>query len=432
MPRERKIFYGWWMVLAAAFSQFLVGGTFYYGFTVFFNPIRQTFGWTAAVTSVAFTLQRLEFGIMGPIAGYLVDKLGPRRLVIFGWCVIVLGFFLMSRINSLWAFYASFMVIATGMSFASGVVINTAIANWFTKKRSRALALTYLGPGLAGTLAPLLAFLIMQFGWRDTLTYVGIALLVICIPICLLIRNRPSQYGYLPDGETPTAIDEPASVPGIHPSSEITTRPDSSSAAAGMTAREALKTRTFWLLALVAFFMQIGISAVHVHIVPYLESVNVPTTIAAIAVTGMTLCSLIGRLTFGFLGDFTNKRYLLTIALAFQAIGIFVFSFITEDKTWLLFLFLFTFGPGYGGQIPVRPALQGDYFGTRSFGMIMGLTAAVSMLGALASPVIAGWIFDTMGSYNLAWRIFALVTIPAIPLMLLAKPPRIKQENNIT
>ena len=109
-----------------------------------------------------------------------------------------------------------------------------------------------------------------------------------------------------------------------------------------MTARSALKTRAFWVLASAAFFMQIGISAVHVHIVPYLESVNVPPTTAAMAVTGMTLCSLIGRMIFGFLGDFTSKRYLLTIALFFQTTGIFVFSFITSDKIWLIFLFLFT------------------------------------------------------------------------------------------
>jgi len=165
-----------------------------------------------------------------------------------------------------------------------------------------------------------------------------------------------------------------------------------------------------------------------VHIVPYLESVEVPTTIAATAVTGMTLCSLIGRLGFGFLGDFTNKTYLIAIAFTLQAIGVFIFSFIEVDRVWLVVPFLLTYGPGYAGPIPLRPALLADYFGMRSFGTIFGWVALISMLGGIVSPVIAGWIFDTMGSYRLAWQLFALVTLPAIPLMLLAKPPRAEQE----
>ena len=126
MPRKRKIFYGWWMVAAAVIMHFFGGGTFYYGFTVFFNPIRNTFGWTAAITSVAFSLQRLESGILGPVAGFLADKVGPRKMMLCGWSIAGLGFLLMSRINSLWAFYGAFMAIAMGFSFGSFVVMNTA------------------------------------------------------------------------------------------------------------------------------------------------------------------------------------------------------------------------------------------------------------------------------------------------------------------
>lgn len=420
MPRRRKIFYGWWIVLASAIMHFIGGGTFYYGFTVFFNPIRNAFGWTAAATSIAFTLQRLESGILGPVAGFLVDKLGPRKLMLGGWTITGLGFLLMSRIDSPWEFYGTFLVIATGMSFASGLVSNTAIANWFTRKRSRALAVTFIGPGASGLLAPLLAFAILQVGWREVLAYVGIALWVIGIPLSLLMRHKPSQYGYLPDGDSTASLDKSAAKAG------------SGATAAEFSAREALKTRAFWMLAFVSFFQQVGTSAVMVHIVPYLESVGVPTTIAALSVTGMTVFSLIGRLGFGLLGDFTNKRYLIATALALQTIGLFIFSLIGVDRMWLLLVFLLTFGPGYGGPIPVRPALQADYFGTRSFGTIMGLIAVVAMLGGLASPVLAGWMFDTLGSYHLAWQLFALATLPAIPLMLLAKPPKAKPAIHLT
>ena len=415
------------MVLASTILNFLVGGTFNFGFTTFFNPIRNTFGWGAAVTSIVFTFRGLETGMLSPVAGFLVDRLGPRKLMLPGMIIAGVGLLWMSRIDSLWAFYGSFLLTSMGLSFGTFVVINTAIANWFVKKRSRAMTLMYVGFGASGFLIPLVAWSISQFGWRESLVIIGISFWAIGIPISLIMRHKPSQYGYLPDGETPSVVREPAGVLGNHSSNEVK-KQDSGSSVVGFAAKEALKTRSFWMLSFVFFFQQVAQSAVGVHIVPYLESVNIPRTIAATAVTGMTLCSLIGRISLGFLGDFKDKRYLIVIALVLQTVGILVFSFIEEDKVLLIVLFLLTYGPGYGGPIPLRPALQADYFGTKSFGTIMGLMALVGMLGGLVSPIVAGWAFDITGSYRFVWQIFALFTFPAIPLMLLAKPPVAKQE----
>jgi len=289
------------------------------------------------------------------------------------------------------------------------------------------MTLIYLGFGASGTLVPVLALSISQFGWRETVIFVGITLLVIGILLSLVMRHKPSQYGYLPDGETRPTIDKPTNVPALRSVSGIG-KQDSVASATGFTAKAALRTRAFWLLSSVFFFQHIAISAVMVHIVPYLESVELPTAIAATAVTGVTLCSLIGRLGFGILGDFTNKRYLVAIALALQTIGVFIFSFIDADKAWLIVPFLLTYAPGYAGPIPLRPALLADYFGTRSFGTIFGWIGLISMIGGVVSPVFAGWVFDVMGSYSLAWQLFALTTIPAIPLILLAKSPKVTQE----
>jgi MFS family permease len=417
----KGIFYGWWMALACSFMNFFIGGTFFYGFTVFFNPIRQAFNWTAAQTSIAFTFQRLESGIAGPVVGFLVDRTGPRKLMIIGWMIVGVSFFLMSRIHSLIEFYGSFFLLAIGFSFGSFVVMNAAIANWFTRKRSRALTIIYVGFGLSGLLVPLLSIAVSRFGWRETLTFVAYIALIIGLPLSLLMRHKPEQYGHLPDGEkAPTAELTPTSM------TRGTTGMVSSPSIASLTAGEAMKTRAFWLLSTVFFFQQIGTTAIIVHIVPYLESIHVSSTQASIAVALLTLCSLLGRLVFGFLGDFRDKRYLITIAVALQVIGIFLFSIIEADKTWLIGAFLLIYGLGYGGPIPIRPALQADYFGTKSFGTILGLMSLVTMMAGLVSPVVAGWIFDTTGSYKTAWQIYTLITLPAVPLMLLAKPPKVK------
>ena len=427
MLKKGKIFYGWWIVWATAIMNVFIGGVFFYGFTVFFNPIRGAFGWTATVTSVAFIFQRLEMGFFGPLAGFLVDRVGPRKLMLFGWVVFGLGYILMSRINSLWAFYGSFIVIATGASFGSFVVTTTAISKWFKKKRSRALTLMYVGFGASGLLVPLITLSINQFDWRGTLVIIGVVLWVVGLPLCLVMRHKPEQYGYLPDGDTVVDVAAPTEMPA-HCSPTNIIEQTSDSSLVEFTTREALRAPAFWLLAFVSLFQHIATSAIMVHIVPYLESVNISSVIASVAVTGTTLCSLIGRLGFGILGDFKDKRYLMAIALTFQGSGVFIFSFVDVNKAWLIIPFLLLYAPGYGGPIPLRPAMLADYFGTRNFGIILGLMMLVGMAGGLAGPVFAGWVFDTTGSYQLAFQVVTLTTVVAIPLALLAKPPRAKQE----
>jgi sugar phosphate permease len=408
-PKKKTFFYGWWIVISAALLRFFSGGFFYYGFSVFFNPIRDTFHWTAADTSVAFTLRSVETGLFSPVVGAMADRIAPRKLMTAGWIIIGLGFMLMSRINTLWAFYGSFVLVALGSSLGTGLVMNTTIANWFTRKRSRALALGFIGPGASGLLAPILALSLGEVGWRHTLVYMGVASLLVGVPLSMIFRDRPQNYGRLPDGES-------APLSGADTGTAKT--------ASGFSAKAALRTRSFWMLSTSQLFQQMGTAAVAVHIVPYLESVGVTTTIAALSVTGMTASSLIGRLGFGVFGDYTNKRHLIALSLGLQTIGLLCFAFITRDTLWLLVAFLLTYGPGFGGPIPLWPAIQADFFGTRSFGTIMGLMTLTSVVGGLASPIVAGWIFDVSGSYRLAWEISILVALPAIPLLLFNRPPR--------
>jgi MFS family permease len=341
------------------------------------------------------------------VVGAMADHISPRKLMVTGWAIIGLGFIIMSRITSIWSFYGSFVLVALGSSLGVGLVMNTTLANWFTKKRSRALAIGFIGPGASGLLAPVLAFSLGQVGWRQTLLYLGISSLIIGIPFSLLFRDRPEHYGYAPDGVAAEPVQDE-----FHKAERT-----------GFTAKEALRTKAFWMISLAQLFQGMGTSAIAVHIVPYLESVGVPTAIAALSVTGMTVSSLMGRLGFGVFGDYRNKRHLIALSMGLQVVGIGFFAFVTHDAMWLLVAFLLTYGPGFGGPIPLWPGLQADFFGTRSFGTIMGLLTLTSVVGSLVSPIVAGWIFDVTGSYRVAWELSVLVTLPAIPLMLLNRQP---------
>ena len=167
---------------------------------------------------------------------------------------------------------------------------------------------------------------------------------------------------------------------------------------------------------------------IHAEILSYCQQQKIGIVILGHREGGGTWGFLKSSITEKILGDFKNKRYLIAIALTLQAGGVFIFSFVDMNKWWLIIPFLLFYAPGYGGPIPLRPALLADYFGTSNFGTIFGLMMLIGMMGGMVGPVFAGWVFDTTGSYQLAFQIVALTTIVAIPLILLAKPPRAKQE----
>jgi MFS family permease len=170
--RPRKVFYGWWIAFAGLLHNYYTSGTFYYGFGAFFNPIVEEFGWKYATTSVAFSIQQSETGAIAPFVGIFIDKFGPRRVMLVGAFLTGLGFILLSFINSLMTFYGGVALLAIGMSLSSYLVITTTVSNWFIRMRGRAMAILTTGAGLAGTMLPLLVFLINSYGWRKSLVFI--------------------------------------------------------------------------------------------------------------------------------------------------------------------------------------------------------------------------------------------------------------------
>jgi MFS family permease len=195
------MFYGWWIVAANAVITFWVAGTFFYSFGAFINPLKNAFGWSTAQIALAFSIRSAEAGPIAPVAGYFVDRFGARAVTIFGVPVTELGFFLLSRINSLAAFYSAYMVIALGTSLCLTITPMTNIANWFIKKRGRALGLFAVGAGLGGLMVPLVTWLLDLYGWRITLVIIAIGTWLVCLPLALILRHRPEKYNLLPDGE---------------------------------------------------------------------------------------------------------------------------------------------------------------------------------------------------------------------------------------
>ncbi len=409
-----RIFYGWWILLATSLVHFWGAGAFYYSFTAFFNPLVDEFKWSYTATSFAASFRSMESGLAAPVVGFLTDRFGPRRLIFSGAVLSGVASLLLSRINALWSFYAAYIFMSIGSSLLYPLPGWATIANWFKRRQSLTLGILVAAVGVGGILVKLVDLLITTYGWRHTCVIIAIATWVICIPLSLLVRHRPERYGYGPDGIT---IGSERASPKIAPKQAA--RPVAEQKGFGV--RQAMRTRTFWMLALLATASAGVLSAVVVHVMPYLISVQVPNHIASSVAASLVLISALGRFGFGWLGDHAEKRRLLAIALFIQVIGLIVFAFTRTLPMAIVFLTLY--GIGFGGVITLRLSIQGEYFGNKSFGSIMGMLQLINMLGTIICPIFAGFIYDVQRSYHLVWLVFAGLLLLAVPLALFIERP---------
>ncbi len=397
----KKIFYGWWIVGACFLIGLYVGGVVFYGFTAFFEPIRREFGWSYTQISLAASLRGLEMGLFAPIVGFLVDRFGSRTLILVGTIVVGFGLILLSCTQSLAMFYGSFLMIAFGAGGCALLVTMSVVVNWFRKKVSIALGVMMSGIGASGFLVALIVHLIDGYGWRTTLVVLGAGMWVLGIPLSFVIRDRPEQYGYLPDGE---ASGEPLSSADTHGEERE------------VSLREALGKSTFWYLNIIEAIRMLTVSAVIIHVMPYLGSIGIPRATAGIIAGAIPLFSIMGRFGFGWLGDVIDKRYLMAVTFGLISLGMLVFC--TVRTVWFTLLFLVIFPPGYGGGIVLRGAILREYFGRDSFGKILGVTYGSGAIGGIIGPTLAGWAFDTLGTYPMVWLAFCGLNALAIYLIM--------------
>lgn len=398
---SKKIFYGWWIVFACFLISLYVSSVIFYGFTAFFEPLVKDFGWSYTQISFAASLRGLEMGLLFPLIGFLVDRFGSRKLIFCGVVVVGFGLLVLSFTQSLAMFYGSFLLLGFGVGGVSSVVSMTVVANWFRKKVGIALGVMMSGFGASGLLVPVIVRLIDVYNWRNTLIILGLGMWSLGIPLSFVIRNRPEQYGYLPDGTSSSAQGG---------DNEIQDK------AVEIGVKEALKDKSFWYLNIAETIRFMALAAVVTHVMPYLSSVGISRASAGLVAGAIPLFSIIGRFGLGWLGDILNKKYVMAMALLSMSLGMLAFGYV--QVTWLLFLFLVLFSSGSGGSMVLRGAILREYFGRDSLGKILGITMGFASIGGIIGPTLAGWVFDTLGSYHLIWFVFCGIIGLAIGLIL--------------
>ena len=404
----QKIYYGWWIVFACFFVAFYVSSIVFYGLTAFFEPMVKEFGWSYTQVSFAASLRGMEMGLFAPLIGFLVDRFGSRKLILVGMLITGLGLICLAYTNSLTMYYASFILLAFGAGGCTSVVTTTAVANWFDQNTGKALGIMSSGFGASGLLVPFIVWLIDIYDWRVALLLLGIGMWIIGVPLSLIIRNRPED-----------SIDEHTrKVSGADRDSH---RPPEG-LSGELSFREAIKDKLFLNLNLVEVIRMMTLSAVVLHIMPYLSSLGMSRYFTGMIAAAMPLCSIMGRLSFGWLGDIYDKRYAMALSYCLMSIGMLALCY--ANRIWGgVYLFLLFFSPGFGGLLVLRSSIIREYYGRKSFGKMVGILMGFSSIGVIIGPTLAGWTFDTTGSYYLIWIAFCLLTLISGFVILRVTPP---------
>lgn len=397
----------WWLVILGCITHAVNTGFAYFGMSAFFPPFEREFGWSRTAISGAFSLARIEAGLLGPIEGYFVDRVGPRRIMYIGIVICGLGFFSLSLVNSLPMLYVSIVLgIVLGSSLGYHMPISLLIAKTFRERRSLAFGIFRMGPGISGPLVPFVGWIVATWGWRSAAVISGVILLAVSLPIAYLI-NRLAQAQEWEAEQSSTA---PAHAGHGHASDDPQ-----------FTLREVLRLRVFWLFSTAMALRHMVTEGVSVHFVILL----VDRGWGMEAASGLLgLSALIGapaRIGMGWLGDLAEKRRLVMGLLLALSVSVFFMGWSVQP--WIFTPCMVVYSFAYGGLASLQEPIRADYFGTKAFATIQGVSRTVQTVGTFLGPLIAGFVYDLTKSYAIAFSIFAVVSLLATFLMFLARRP---------
>lgn len=403
----RGLFHGWKVAISGAVILALHSSLILQAFGSYAVVLRERFGWSSTTFSVAYSFNRAESGLLGPLHGWALQRFGSRRVMQVGAVIMVIGFAWFSRISSPLWFVVSFFVVAIGAGLSGFMTVSTETVKWFERKRARALSITGVGIAVGGLAAPLVVLALRHVGWRTTALVSGVLLGAVALALSQLYGSSPAARGVPIDGiaDPPRDDRRPAGVSSVH-----------------LTAREALRTRAFWFLAFAHASALLVVGSVIAHLALYLTDEQGYTLQAAsFVLLGITVTQLVGMVAGGVFGDRVDKRWACSIAMWGHVIGLLLLAF--AGGPVMVWAFVALHGVAWGVRGPLMSAIRADYFGSTEFGKIMGYTSVVLMFGMVGGPLLAGILADVTGSYRIGFTILAILAATGSALFALALPP---------
>ena len=402
---QRAPYYGWVLMVILEITTIISYGTTQYLFGVLVVPIDTTFHWGRASISGAYAIGLIVAGLLGVPIGYLVDRWGARLLMSSGPALAGLALIGLSRVDSVFQFY---LLWSGGLGLAMALTLYpvtfTVVANWFVRKRGTALAILTLVGGLSSPIyIPLAGALVAHIGWRSTLVVLGLAQLAMALPLhAFFLRRHPEDVGLSPDGE----LAPPELTHGPLP---------------GIPLAHALHSPVFWLLTAPPSLVMLGSTVVFVHQVAFMIGRGYDALLAATLSGMLGLVSLPGRYVFNMLSARISAQKLLTLSVVAQAVGIAVLV-LASSLSWLI-LYVVIYGTAYGAFSPLRAKVLADHFGRRAYGSITAVQGIPVAVCAGLGPLAAGWLYDVLHHYELAfWLCAGAFLLAALGLVVTAPP----------
>ena len=430
--RRPNIYYGWYIVVATGFVMTIATVPLFHAMTLWAVALENQFGWPRGQLSLALTLTRIEGGLMGPLEGYLTDKLGGRKMVLIGFLILGVGFLIFWQIDAgfwpvapLYMFYLAYMVMAAGQGMGSWVPMMTTINNWFSRRMATAMGwANFMSRGGALIVIPLIDLGIngsvgvpftnytlnigRTIGWENCALILAVVILAVAGPLAYLIRNRPEDMGLQAEGTAPAQQARRGAAAQTQPQ--------------GLTAQQAVRTPAFWLIAVGHGMTSMIILAIFTHLGLLLKDAGLQEYAGTVVIL-YTIISMFSQPLGGYVGDRFPKRIGLFVFTTIQASAVVLLTFSTE--LWMFYAFAVIFGIGFGGRNPLTTSIRGEYFGRGNFGKILGIsTIPMNGLLLISSP-FAGYMYDWTGTYTVAFLVLAGFNYAGGVCFLFAKRPQI-------
>ena len=418
LVRWRPSFYYGWIIVAVVFlAEFIAAGMGSLTIGLFFTPMKESLGWSLTQLTGAVTAQAIAGIAVAPLVGPAVDRFGARPVMIFGALGAGAGLLLLARIESVWQFWVLYALVgALGLHELGQLTGPVVVSKWFVRLRGRALAIATLGTIVGGmVMAPIIGILISSLGWRSTWQILGITLLVVMVPpILMFMRRQPEDLGLRPDGDQEKPQPLPAGPGDSSPSSR-------QPAEVTWTLREAIHTRSLWLIIIAMNFGSLAASAQSIHIAPFLtEQEGLSIQAASLVLTARLFVASLLRIPWGLLVERVPVRWCLAISFACRSLGLLALVVLPYPANIPPFVVL----SGFGGALGLlQPMIFADYFGRTFQGTIQGAMRPFLAAPQLAMPLLVAVLFDATGTFNLAFLIAAGPGIFGVILVLMATPP---------
>jgi MFS family permease len=393
--KSKKAGHQTFVLIAAFFTLLAIVGFVLYGLPFFYDFYIRDFGWSRTVVTSGNALGKLLVApLFGFIAGWLIDKYGPRRLMMTGVLMTAVALIGLSMMKSLGLFYLSYIFVALGYVFGGPLPCQVLISRWFSKNRGKAMGIAYLGIGTGFALVPqIAAALEKNVGWHMALVTLAGIIVVIALPLAFFVRNSP------PDFENSGSHEPEVPISGI------------------------LKNSNFYLLAFGSMFSIAAVGGINQHLKLYLRDLSFTQTEAANVISLVAIMSLAGRVLMGWLADLFPRKYVMIFI--YIIVGCAIPFLLLPDFHGRIYLFAVIFGLGLGGDYMIIPLIAGDLFGVRILGRVMGIILVADGLAESAMPMLVGKLYD-IGSKNYTIGFSVLICVALAGVLVVSFLPKKK------